>query len=92
MAYQIVWDELAVEDIRSIETIIRQRIIKKIRSIEEHPFTFVDHLTGFPLFKLRVGDYRAVLDINHKTNKITILLVGHRSKVYDQLQRRISSG
>ena len=91
MVYQIVWDEPAVEDIRRIETTSRQRVIKKIRSIEEHPFRFVDRLTGFPLFKLRVGDYRAVLDINHNTDKIIVILVGHRSKVYDKLQRRLSS-
>lgn len=90
MVYQIVWDELAVDDLRNIEKVIQQRIIKKIRSIEERPFAFVEHLAGFPLFKLRVCDYRAVLDINNNINKIIVILVGHRSKVYDQLKRRIN--
>lgn len=90
MVYQIVWDELAVDDLHNMERITQQRIIKKLRSIEERPFALVEHLAGFPLFKLRAGDYRAVLDINNDINKIIVILVGHRSKVYDQLKRRIN--
>lgn len=90
MIYQLVWNELAIDDLRTIDKIIQQRIIKKVRLIEERPFVFVDRLTGFQLFKLRIGDYRAILDINNKENKIIVILVGHRSKVYTELRRRIN--
>jgi len=38
-------------------------ILKKLYSIKENPFRFVKKLQGNKLWRLRVGDYRAVLDI-----------------------------
>jgi len=88
MAYVVNW-EPAVEDVRSLESTIRKRIVKKVSTIANKPFRFVERLEGFPLFKLRVGDYRAILDIKSKEEQIIVVLVGHRSKVYQDLARRM---
>jgi len=88
MAYRINW-EPAREDVRSLESEIRKRIIKKIATIAEHPLRFVERVQGYLLFKLRIGDYRAILDIKQETAEIIVVLVGHRSKVYQELARRM---
>jgi mRNA interferase RelE/StbE len=90
MAYQVNWAP-AKEDIRALESELRKRIIRKIGSIIDHPFHFVERVQGYPLFKLRIGDYRAIIDIKQKDNQIVIVLVGHRSKVYQELARRMQS-
>ena len=38
----------------------------------------------------RIGDYRVILDIKSSDETIKIILVGHRSKVYQELPRRVS--
>ena len=38
----------------------------------------------------RIGDYRVILDITSSDETIKIILVGHRSKVYQELPRRVS--
>lgn len=88
MAYVVNW-EPAVEDVRSLESTVRKRIVKKVGAIANNPFRFVERLEGYSLFKLRVGDYRAILDIKSKEELIIVVLVGHRSKVYQELARHM---
>jgi mRNA-degrading endonuclease RelE of RelBE toxin-antitoxin system len=35
-------------------------------------------------FKLRVGDYRAIIDVDNSTKTIKVLKVGHRKNVYER--------
>lgn len=39
------------------------------------------------LRRLRVGDYRAIYQVDDDRSVIRIVLVGHRKHVYDQLER-----
>jgi mRNA interferase RelE/StbE len=34
-------------------------------------------------YKIRVGDYRIIYEIWHEEQKIVVIFIGHRSKVYD---------
>jgi mRNA interferase RelE/StbE len=36
-----------------------------------------------PLYRLRVGDYRIVYDVNDADREVRITNIGHRSRVYD---------
>jgi mRNA-degrading endonuclease RelE of RelBE toxin-antitoxin system len=90
MAYQVNWAP-AKEDIHALESELRKRIIKKVGSITDNPFHFVERVQGYLLFKLRIGDYRAIIDIKQKDNEIVVVLVGHRSKVHQELARRMRS-
>lgn len=38
-------------------------------------------LSGY--YRYRVGDYRVVYEINDNKNIVTIILIAHRSKIYD---------
>ncbi len=86
MAFEISWED-AAEDIRSFDTETQKRIIKKIRSLAENPFHYAERLVGYPFYKLHVGDYRVILDIRQDVNKIIVILIGHRSKVYKEFTR-----
>ncbi len=85
MSYSVNWAP-AYNDLNEIDSENRKRIIKKVGSIVDDPYHFVDRLSGLPYFKLRVGDYRIVIDV--KDRELVIVLVGHRSKVYQELKRR----
>ncbi|MEK6822381.1 MAG: type II toxin-antitoxin system RelE/ParE family toxin, partial [Nanoarchaeota archaeon] len=73
----------------SLDKNVRTRIITKVGTIVLDPFHFIEHLEGWPWFKLRIGDYRAVLEIKRNEQTITVVLVGHRSNVYQRLRREI---
>ncbi len=53
-------------------------ILNKIYSIRENPFRFLKRLQGEKLWRLRIGDYRAIVDVIISMNKIIVLRIGHR--------------
>jgi len=64
---------------------IKERIFKKILSTKENPLHFFERLSGRSEYKLRIGDYRVIADIDSGQKRIKITLVGHRKNVYDKI-------
>ena len=60
------------------------RILEKLQAIRPAPFNYVVRLKGTPLWKLRIGDYRAELDILIKAQTIFVVRIGHRRNIYQQ--------
>ena len=58
-------------------------ILKKIYSIREDPYRFLKRLKGGKLWRLRIADYRAIVDVVVSMNKIIVLRIGHRKNVYE---------
>jgi mRNA interferase RelE/StbE len=57
-------------------------ILKKIYTIKKTPLHYIEKLKDIPSWKLRVGDYRAILSINTRDKKIFIEKIGHRKEIY----------
>ena len=51
-------------------------------STKENPHRFFERLTGRTDYKIRIGDYRVIADIDDKNKKIEITVIGHRKNVY----------
>ena len=85
MTYNVILSQSAENELGLLEQRSRNRIILKLDSIKEHPLNYVKRLTGVPLYSLRVGDYRVIMDIKNKEMVIFIIKVGHRNKAYDNL-------
>jgi mRNA interferase RelE/StbE len=83
--YTVIYDEEALQNLEKLEKKIRKRIFKKIISTKENPFHYFERLTGRGEYKLRVGDYRIITDIDEKTKKISILFIDHRKNIYKKL-------
>jgi len=61
-----------------------EQVLAAIERSRIRPDHYFERLTGEPLYKLRVGDYRIIAEIDN--GKLTILVVkaGHRKNVYDR--------
>jgi len=59
-----------------------KRIASKVMDIRFAPYHFVEKLVGEGAWKMRVGDYRVILDINEPGKKIEVLELGHRKNIY----------
>jgi len=57
-------------------------IVRKLEEMRGNPFHFLRRLKGNKFWRLRVGDYRAVVDVVVSGNKIVVLRIGHRRNVY----------
>jgi len=83
--FQINLSQEAKRDLRKINKKDREIILKKIYSIRKNPLHFIERLSGVNLWKLRIGDYRAILQIMTKTNNINVIKLGHRKDIYKRL-------
>ncbi len=57
-------------------------VLKKIYSIKENPLHYIERLKELPSWKLRIGDYRAIMSINTREKKMFIEKIGHRKDIY----------
>jgi len=80
--YKLIFAKRALEELNKLETNIKRRIWSKLQLCKENPFRFFEKLKEIHGFKLRVGDYRVLADINANSRKIYINKVGHRRNIY----------
>ena len=80
--YTVIYDDEALQNLGKLEKKIRKRIFEKIHSTKENPFHYFERLTDRDEYKLRVGDYRVIAEIDEKIKRILILFVDHRKNVY----------
>ncbi len=85
MIYQVIWSEKAKKDLQELDKKISNRIISKVEYIKEQPFSYIKHLINIPLYSLRVGNYRVILDIKNKQMMIFVVKIGHRKNIYKEL-------
>ena len=84
MTYKIIWSIRAAKQLTSLDRSIAKRIHSKVGQLHENPERYVQRLVGSPYYRLRIGDYRIILDIQNETLRVLILKLGHRSNVYER--------
>ena len=81
MDYRIVWSIQANKQLERLDRSVAKRIHEKVGQLYQNPERYVEKLVRYPYYRLRVGDYRVILDIQNEMVRILILKVGHRSNV-----------
>ena len=81
--YSIQIEKNAEDFLKKLQKKDAEIILNKIYSIRDNPFRFLKRLQGEKLWRLRIGDYRAVVDVIISMNKIIVLRIGHRENIYD---------
>ena len=85
MIFEIRWDERVVEFLRKLDRPISRRIVQKVDGIKSDPKRYLEPLREAKGYKLRVGDYRVIIDVDWDAKIIFVLLVGHRKKIYKRI-------
>ena len=80
--FSIIFDKKAANELASLEKQLATRIYKKLEKCKENPFSYFEPLTPRSDFKLRVGDYRIIADINTSLQRIEVTKIGHTKNVY----------
>ena len=88
MTYEIIYDRNATDDMSRLPKELRKRIFNKASDAKENPEHFFEQLSGRTDFKLRIGDYRLIADINRSLQRIEVTLVDHRKRVYKRLEKK----
>lgn len=82
MRWRLVYTERAARDVKSLDPVVRARLGRALRRLEDDPVRSSKRLTQPSLgtYRFRVGDYRVIFDISG--SNLVILRVGHRASIH----------
>ena len=83
MTYEILFSDKALKQLKNMERDVQERIIAAMERVRIKPEKYVTKLVGDTGYKLRVGDYRVIMDIDSKKLQVLVLKVGHRKNIYE---------
>jgi mRNA interferase RelE/StbE len=73
----------AEKELASLDTRAYESVKPRIYALQEDPRPHgCRKLKDLPGWRLRVGDYRVVFEIDDAARTVTILPVGHRKEIY----------
>ncbi|MBU4246656.1 MAG: type II toxin-antitoxin system RelE/ParE family toxin [Nanoarchaeota archaeon] len=84
--FKILYSNQACNFLKKSDKVLAKRIIRKIEELGTEPVIHdTKMLEGYKekLFRVRIGDYRILYEVDYKLNIIGIVKIDKRSKVYD---------
>lgn len=82
MTFQVEWHPKACKNLSRLPTELIKRILKKVDEVKGDPFRYLEHFEGANVYKLRIGDYRALIEIDFKNNILYIQVFDKRGRIY----------
>ncbi|MCW3984291.1 MAG: type II toxin-antitoxin system mRNA interferase toxin, RelE/StbE family [Candidatus Bathyarchaeota archaeon] len=82
-SFELIFTKEFLKKLKHLDRQTQIRLIKELKILEDKPFVgkqLVGRLSELKSF--RAGDYRVIYKVSEQ--KIIVLTVGHRKKVYDQ--------
>ena len=87
--YRIVLSRSAIKELDGLPPKAHDQVIDHLHQLKENPRIFgSEKLTAIDAYKLRVGNYRIVYEINDLDKEIRIVMVDDRKQVYQRLRRK----
>lgn len=81
--FELEYSEESLFQLRGLDILVAKRIVQKIESTRSDPHRFFVRLVGRNEYKLRVGDYRVIADIEENRRVIIVRSLGHRKNIYE---------
>lgn len=81
MSYKIVWHPAAAKYLEKLPSHIAKRILDKFDEVIVDPFRYLEHFEGEG-YKLRIGDYRALIDVDLRNEMLKVRVFDKRGRIY----------
>ncbi len=89
MSYRIALTKSAAKELDGLPLKIHNKIVDHLRQLEENPRLFgAEKLTSINAYKLRVGNYRIVYEIDDSGKEVRVVMVEDRKQVYKKIRRK----
>lgn len=88
MTFSVFFRPKAARALRKLQRSVGMRIRESLNVLERSP-EVGEQLKPSKFWKIRVGDYRVIYEIDGSSNRVIILFVGHRKNVNDEFSRLV---
>jgi len=82
MSYKIEIGPKAEKVFNKLTQDISRRIINKLKQLKENPFRYLEHYEEDDCYKYRIGDYRALIDVDFHNKILKVRVLDKRGRVY----------
>ena len=80
--YEIYFTAEAKKYLKKLNQKDSKRVISTIERCRVRPYSHVKKIVSSKYFRLRVGDYRVIIDIKDGKLLIIVIEIGHRRNIY----------
>jgi mRNA interferase RelE/StbE len=87
LAFGVFLHPKAAKALERIEESVRLRIVERLRELRDSPERVGKRLKFSDFWSVKVGDYRVIYEIDRDKNRVVVLFIGHRRKVYDDFSK-----
>ncbi len=81
--YELKFDKKAINFLNKLGEKDKGRIWNKLQECKRDPFRYLKHLENIEGYKLRVGEYRIILDVEKTIKILNIVKIGRRKNIYN---------
>ena len=85
MTYTVLLHPKAAKALNKTEE--KTRITEKLKQLKTSPEKAGKRLKYCEYYSLRIGDYRAIYEINTNQKQVIVLYIGHRKNVYNDFTK-----
>ena len=81
---EVEYTEQAIGHLENLDAQVADRVMNKVDEATDWTEHRLERLSGYPYYKLRAGDYRAIITWDRNDDVLTVEAIGHRRNVYDR--------
>jgi len=82
LKYELKIQKNAQKSLAKISEPFQTKIINKIYSLADDPYYNSKKLVGREAYRIRVGNYRIIYEINNNKLIVLVVNIGHRKDIY----------
>jgi len=88
LTFSVLLSPKAARSLRKLQRSVGRRIVESLRELEQSP-EIGERLKPSRFWRIRMGEYRAIYEVDRPSNRVIVLFIGHRKNVYDEFSRLI---
>ena len=89
MAFKVFLHPKAAKALEKLDANTKARIKEALKELAGNPEKVGKQLKLSDFWSLRIGDYRAIYEIDRDKNQVVVIFIGHRENVYDDLTKML---
>jgi mRNA interferase RelE/StbE len=89
LAFKVFLHPKAAKALEKLDANTKARIKEALKELAGNPEKVGKQLKLSDFWSLRIGDYRAIYEIDRNKNQVVVIFIGQRKNVYDDFTKML---